>query len=614
MLTTFRRIVDNRWFSLFDLALVFMSGVIVYYRPGYSGWPILIALLPWVIRLAALRIPFQRTPYDFVISIFVIAAGIGWWAAYDLDKASHKFWLIICAILLFYALAGQPKKNWFLISAALYTSSVVIALFFLLGHNYQESPAKYEILNRIGLWWSELRPSWAVPTFSQDDASGLILLTAGFGVFAGIRSLQSKKRILLLPILFGYFIIASALLLATSRGAWFAIPGALGVIVLYQFFRKYIHFDQPRDTGLFIAAVILYSLFVTLGLFFLLSVILPPGGTESVASPQSGIRLELFRSAFYLLRDYPFTGGGLESFAGLYTRYILGIQPFYLNSSHNLFLDIAVEQGIPGIVAYAGILIYGIWSLLQFLAREHKNALTEGGILGEVIVFSMFVVYFHGTVDDYLYRGLGTLLMLFLAGMSVSVCSNSILAEQPNRRYKRFAYSKVVVASAIFVVVVLIGVNGNAIRAAWYANLGALSMGRVELANYPEEIIVDPKQPLFQQSQQLLTKSLSFDPENFTALYRLGIINFYQDDFPKTIAYMEQAWQQSQSHRIVRKYMGYAYAWQGEYDEAANQLSTIPEALYEMELYTWWWGTQGRDDLSSRSAYVADLLRTYQAK
>ncbi|MEK7327524.1 MAG: hypothetical protein AAB217_19945, partial [Chloroflexota bacterium] len=62
------------------------------------------------------------------------------------------------------------------------------------------------------------------------------------------------------------------------------------------------------------------------------------------------------------------------------------------------------------------------------------------------------------------------------------------------------------------------------------------------------------------------------------------------------------------SHRGVRKVLGYAYVWQGQLDRAAALLSDIPEAKSEMDTYSWWWGTQGRDDLAAQAAAMVERL------
>jgi hypothetical protein len=78
-----RRIVLNPWFSLADLLLVALSGAIWVSIPEFGIWFTLIALLPWGLRLLAKEPPFQRTPFDWLMAIFLITAWVGYWAAYD---------------------------------------------------------------------------------------------------------------------------------------------------------------------------------------------------------------------------------------------------------------------------------------------------------------------------------------------------------------------------------------------------------------------------------------------------------------------------------------------------------------------------------------------------
>ena len=74
-------------------------------------WPLLIALLPWPARLLNGRFPLSRTPYDWLVLLFLIIAFVGTWTAYNHHAAWSKFWLIVGAVLLFYALAAQPPET-----------------------------------------------------------------------------------------------------------------------------------------------------------------------------------------------------------------------------------------------------------------------------------------------------------------------------------------------------------------------------------------------------------------------------------------------------------------------------------------------------------------------
>ena len=106
-----RSLVDNRWFALTDLLLVMMSAAAWMLIPRFGIAFSLIALLPWVLRFLAGHFPFQRTPFDWLIAIFLATAWVSYWAAYDKSAAGIKFWLIVSAVLLYYALSAQPKQN-----------------------------------------------------------------------------------------------------------------------------------------------------------------------------------------------------------------------------------------------------------------------------------------------------------------------------------------------------------------------------------------------------------------------------------------------------------------------------------------------------------------------
>ena len=72
-------------------------------------------------------------------------------------------------------------------------------------------------------------------------------------------------------------------------------------------------------------------------------------------------RLEVARQAFLLAGDFSLTGGGLGAFPGLYAWYIQGVPFLYLDQAHNLYANIAVEQGVVGLAALLGLLLAALW-------------------------------------------------------------------------------------------------------------------------------------------------------------------------------------------------------------------------------------------------------------
>jgi tetratricopeptide (TPR) repeat protein len=352
---------------------------------------------------------------------------------------------------------------------------------------------------------------------------------------------------------------------------------------------------------LFPALVLVYLAVVILFLY-----IGPASFTGSVISQNdygTGTRAELFARSLYFLKEFPFTGGGLSAFPGLYSYYVLDIPIFYLPNSHNLFLDVAIEQGIFAGLSYLLLYVVSVW----FVSRSIIEASSvEIRIFSWLVLFALMISIVHGMVDDYLYNGNGALLSLFLMGISTMVRRESVQSKGS------FAWSDSrIPAVAIIILIVICVFNFNKIRSAWYADLGAVQMGRVELAGFPtdqwaESTIV----PQLEPAEISLRSSLRYDSSNPTANYRLGMISMLRQDFKAASVNLEIAHDVEASHRGIVKNLGYCYAWLGEMDKAKALLQQIPEAHHELSNYAWWWSLHGREDLAKNASELASQINS----
>ncbi len=108
-------------------------------------------------------------------------------------------------------------------------------------------------------------------------------------------------------------------------------------------------------------------------------------------------RLELWDRALLLIADAPITGLGMN----MYRRVMPLVYPLFLLSptqdmahAHNAWLTVAVDLGLPGLVAYCALL-YGalrqaIGSVRRTAAPHHLLAL---GLLGSLIAHSLYSVW-----------------------------------------------------------------------------------------------------------------------------------------------------------------------------------------------------------------------------
>lgn len=605
-----RRLVESHWFGLADLLIASLCGVLWYSRPSLGWWLLLVALAPWAVRLAAGRFPFRRTWFDLLLAIFLLTAAVGVWAAYDQERAWAKFWIIVSAVLLYYALVSQPLHNLWLAAGLASLCGVFFSGYFLLTHDWQILPADLDLLNRLALRWMSIRPTFPIRAIHPNIAGGLMAMLSPFPIAIALRAWRARR------IRAGAFALAAGgltgagLLLTSSRAAWLALAAALGVWLLWGLSGIAAH-RTGRSRNL-IFAVAMLCVCVPAAAYALSY----PGGLVALANKLPGLasgtsRLDLARHTFHLIGDFPFTGGGLGAFAGLYSLYVMIIPVFLFSYSHNFLLDVALEQGVFGFLALVSVMLGSAW-LLAAQIFQKRDLGADVSFLTWAVAAGLIVVGLHGLVDDALYGNGGTPLLFLLTGMTVAVTRPVSDAAQPvsapalhARPWRTIGVAAVVAA---VVVAVPLGWLYRPLLASWYANLGAMRMARIELAGWEDEAVNNPGTPDLSSATALFTRSLQVASGNRTANHRLGLMAMQRSDFAGAAVRLEAAYASDQSHRGLNKALGYDYVWLGQLDRALLLLNEIPEARDEMNIYAWWWGTQGREDLAAQAALMVKRL------
>ncbi len=153
-------------------------------------------------------------------------------------------------------------------------------------------------------------------------------------------------------------LVPVVLLLTQSRGGLLT----LGVILLLLAALRW-------RRGWALSALVLIALIITIA-------VIGPGqllefiSTDSAFTTLEG-RVEIWSRAGYMVQDFPFSGIGMGSF----TRVADTLYPFFLAEpgeimhAHNLFLQIAVDLGIPGLIAWLSIWLLVIAFAWQVFRR-----------------------------------------------------------------------------------------------------------------------------------------------------------------------------------------------------------------------------------------------------
>jgi len=216
----------------------------------------------------------------------------------------------------------------------------------------------------------------------------------------------------------------------------------------------------------------------------------------------------------------------------------------------------------------------------------------------------------YGLFYDNLYDGYGTALLFFPLGMAmIGLLKRDHSGDRVVQLPKELNVAAITLP--VLVLILVFGVNINRVISHWYANLGAVQMSQAELKNFPANQwatseIVSTLEP----AESTLQAALQYDPQNQTANYRLGLISMLRGNYEFAAANLETAHQGAPNHRGITKNLGFAYVWLGELDKAQALLGRIPEAQDEMEIYIWWWETQGRPDLSENASMMVSRLNT----
>jgi putative inorganic carbon (HCO3(-)) transporter len=204
-------------------------------------------------------------------------------------------------------------------------------------------------------------------------------------LFFSWRSINRWQRLLAIVAVLG---MSSVLFLTKSRGAWMAFAIALVFMILLRWRWGWVSILVGGLAG----GIGVYILgFNTLIDFLLRSDTI--GGVDG--------RIEVWSRAIYMIQDFPFTGIGM----GTFTKVADTLYPFFTASpgqvahAHNLFLQIAVDLGIPGLIAWLAVLLLGVtqaWQVYR-LGKGVEDAFTTG--LGAGLLVSQLALIVHGMTD-----------------------------------------------------------------------------------------------------------------------------------------------------------------------------------------------------------------------
>jgi len=369
--------------EIWPVGILAMGGVIFERLTPVS---LAVMLCFWPIRWLALKRLTRRTPADLPIGLLIVMALVTCWVTAMPEITLSQVYRLLIGILLFYTIVNWAdtlsRLRWLLLG---YTGlGVVLSAAGILSVNWAIdklsfiSPTLYKIIPRL----------FSDATNANSLAGYLVyLLPLPFGlVLFHWHWIRLSERILISASL---LLMGGTIILLQSRGA---ILSMAAVIVLMSIIRW-------KRIGIYLAvsgAVMALAGYI-IGVSRLVNVITPITG---LGYTMSG-RMEIWSRALYIIHDFPITGIGM----GLYGPVVDRIYPLFqftpgtVPHAHNLLLQIAVDLGIPGLIAWVAtfMIVTGVAvQTFRYGKFENLSVLTA---IGAGIIGSQTALILAGMTD-----------------------------------------------------------------------------------------------------------------------------------------------------------------------------------------------------------------------
>ncbi|QJW48656.1 polymerase [bacterium BFN5] len=214
--------------------------------------------------------------------------------------------------------------------------------------------------------------------------AGFLVMMMALACGLGCKAKDMKNRLLFL---FLFILFGACLGLTYSRGAWISVGF---VIALYG-----VLYNKRILWLLLLVPVALY--------------LLHDGFTErllSIFNPtdtSSTLRIALWESTVAMIVDKPLLGIGWGAYWLVYPQYDFFIQDTSTTifHAHNMYLNIAAEIGIPGLIVFLTIMVGHIRTALS-VVHEVTDRWVVGLLLG--LVAALFGIAVNGFTDFILFN------------------------------------------------------------------------------------------------------------------------------------------------------------------------------------------------------------------
>ena len=362
------------------ISLIVASMVWLQLLPAAIG----IAAVFWLIRWVASGKPSVRTPGDWAIIAIVPTLFVTLWVTTGLNITLIQIYRLLSGIALFYAIAnwGNSQSRLHILVFGVVLATLLLALSAPFSVEWSAGKLFF-VPDVIYQKFILLVTDTVHPNVLAGSLVIMLSFPIGLIIFCWKERHWFERGLLIVSSLAGLGVV----FLTQSRGAWIALAVLLSFMIIFRWRWGWLLIVILSG----IAIMFVWRAGTTSVLDFLMT-------SQSIGSFDD--RIHLWSRGIYILSDFPFTGIGMGQFTEItHLLYPYLIPEQIMSHAHNLFLQIAIDLGLLGLIAWLAIwftIIAASWQLYRKSQLTQDNMSTA---IGAALMSSQAALLAHGLLD-----------------------------------------------------------------------------------------------------------------------------------------------------------------------------------------------------------------------
>lgn len=315
--------------------------------------------------------------------------------------------------------------------------------------------------------------------------AGYMLINALFALWLMLEKKNASWRIF-----YGGVILLDlfALFQTETRGAVLALGASLIALAVFAIFAPKnsltaLPFKKPEKLKIYASIMLVAVILAAVGIYVFRdskliasSPALSRVANISLTEATSQTRLMAWKMSLEGFKDRPIFGWGPENYYVVFNKYynpdLYPVESWF-DRSHNAYLDVLVNTGIVGFLAYCWMFVLAFW----FLFKAHKN----GKINYPTLAIFVVILLAYGIQNVFLFDTQVTLLMIFsILSFIVWVGLSDRVQESGGEPLRTNYFFKFLVIAATFLLVYLINLKPASLNAQGINALISYQQGKIE--------------------------------------------------------------------------------------------------------------------------------------